>query len=76
VEVDLLGAEFEGVSKNESATWLFGAAGEGLLLWGFLRIFFWTLDLPLDTIARLESLVLHSQVRDVEICGCVEGFDG
>jgi len=32
--------------------------------------------LPLNSIARLESLVLHSQVRGVEICCCVEGFDG
>jgi hypothetical protein len=31
--------------------------------------------LPLNAIARLESLVLHSQVRGVEVRGCVERFD-
>ena len=32
-------------------------------------------DLPLNTVARLESLVLHAQVRSVEVRGCVERFD-
>jgi hypothetical protein len=41
-----------------------------------LFVDFSTRDLPLNAIARLESLVLHSQVRSVEVCGCVERFDG
>jgi hypothetical protein len=34
------------------------------------------IDLPLNAVASLEGLVLHPQVRGVEICRRVERFDG
>lgn len=32
--------------------------------------------LPLNAIARHKRLVLHSQVRGVEVCGSFDGGDG
>ena len=54
---------------------LFGSCKKRLIVLVYSFSFFKS-DLPLNPIARLESLVLHSQVRGVEICRRFERFNG
>lgn len=68
MEIYFLGSELQSVSVKQKVcqrcTWS-----------SDLCLSFSDRDLPLDTTAR-ELLVLHSQVRGVEVCCCVEGGDG